>query len=201
MILVLAIALSRWCCRYPRRLRVATVAVLIAATITSVIAPRSTIVAADAFQGGNEGVGVDGRTSDQSRGARRGNFGDKAGVRELLREGTLIPATEGRVIVVGRRWAFVPGKAPAGPASASAGLDATIATEPVGGDPSAPQPEKTQASKLPQMLVVENLMLQRMLDASPPGQTESRWVVTGEVTEFRGENRLWIRTAQRPQPE
>lgn len=198
MMLVLAIAFSRWLFRCPRRLRVATVSVLAAGIITSVIVPRSIVLAADPFQGGSEGVSVGGRTNDQSRGARRGKYRNEAGERDLLREGSRIPATEGRLIVIGRRWAFVSGEQPAAPASASGELHAGVATGPGGGDTPARGSDETQLSRLPQMLVVENLTLQRMLDASPPGQTESRWIVTGEVTEFRGENRLWIRTAQRP---
>lgn len=47
------------------------------------------------------------------------------------------------------------------------------------------------------MIVTENLMLQRVVEAIRADKDDTRWTVTGEVTEFFGENRLQLHTVQR----
>lgn len=49
------------------------------------------------------------------------------------------------------------------------------------------------------VLITENLMLQRIVQAIKEDELDSLWEVTGRVTEYFGENRLTILTAQRGQ--
>ncbi len=49
------------------------------------------------------------------------------------------------------------------------------------------------------VLIAENLMLQRIVQAIREDELDSLWTVTGRVTEYFGENRLTILTAQRGQ--
>jgi hypothetical protein len=145
---------------------------------------------------------------------------------ELLREGTLIPPTAGRIVMLGRRWAFIP-------ASQELGTDddlvkfgkdqvlssmvsftrkqypSRLGTASTSVSTSAYSKTgatlvRTESSKgntfetvLPQVLVVENLMLQRIADAIRTDGSDDRWTVSGEVTEYFNENQLLIRTAQR----
>ena len=51
----------------------------------------------------------------------------------------------------------------------------------------------------PIVLIAENLMLQRLVQAIREDELDSLWRVTGRVTEYFGENRLTILTAQRGQ--
>ncbi len=166
----------------------------------------------------------------------------------LLREGTPIPPTSGRFIMMGRRWAFVPdaaagaeqdagrddqrspaasdraqedlaGEIPSsaesrrepraptvyparGTGSGEAGSANVESTEvgKAGSETERDAPESSsdpQPLELPQMLVVENLLLQRIVDAVRDDTIANRWTVTGMVTEYFGENRLILHTAQR----
>jgi hypothetical protein len=92
----------------------------------------------------------------------------------LLREGTRIPPTTGQVMPVGRQWAFVP----------------TTSPQAAGGEPAA-EPSTAR------FVLVENLMLQRIVEAIRADSRDNSWLLSGEVTEFFQENRLLIRTAQR----
>ena len=49
------------------------------------------------------------------------------------------------------------------------------------------------------VLITENLMLQRIVQAIKEDELDSSWQITGRVTEYFGENRLTILTAQRAQ--
>ena len=49
------------------------------------------------------------------------------------------------------------------------------------------------------VLITENLMLQRIVQAIRKDELDSLWQITGRVTEYFGENRLTILTAQRGQ--
>lgn len=144
--------------------------------------------------------------------------------RELLREGTLIPPTVGRIVMLGRRWAFIPAdQSPTRnedlvefgrktqssfasyankPRPTRLGTKTSLA--------STSSPSETEQlvrevanrgnhfqTALPQVLVVENLMLQRIAEAIRADGSDDRWTVSGEVTEYFNENQLLIRTAQR----
>ena len=145
---------------------------------------------------------------------------------ELLREGTLIPPTVGRIVMLGRRWAFIPAghDAKTGDDLVTPGLDRTVGS--MVGFTRKPRPTRlgaanssfststdsvigttlvrTGSSKgntfrtaLPQVLVIENLMLQRIAEAIRADGSDEHWTVSGEVTEYFNENQLLIRTAQR----
>lgn len=47
------------------------------------------------------------------------------------------------------------------------------------------------------LTTLENLALERIADAMRVDSADNRWVVTGRVTEFRGQNYLWIERATR----
>tara|TARA_R110002111_G_scaffold100750_3_gene156047 strand:- start:799 stop:1032 length:234 start_codon:yes stop_codon:yes gene_type:complete len=51
------------------------------------------------------------------------------------------------------------------------------------------------------LILAENLMLQRIVESIRSDVTDSRWVLSGKVTEFFGENRMVISTAQRSNAE
>ena len=51
----------------------------------------------------------------------------------------------------------------------------------------------------PVVLIAENLMLQRIVQAIREDEVDNLWQITGWVTEYFGENRLTILTAQRGQ--
>lgn len=134
-----------------------------------------------------------------------------------LREGTRITETAGRVVMMGRRWAFVRA-APQNPP------DPDVALRPrrlpaMDGKPrpkrlglaSGPRPSRLtvipialwngreNATEIParHMLITENLMLQRIVEAIRADGSDNVWSLTGEVTEFFNENRLIIHTAKR----
>jgi len=90
---------------------------------------------------------------------------------QLLREGTRVPLTTGRIVMLGRRWAFVP-----------------VREEAEG---------KSNSPPLSQIILQENLMLQRIAKAINTDASDDHWIITGEVTEFFSENRLMIQLAQR----
>lgn len=47
------------------------------------------------------------------------------------------------------------------------------------------------------MIVLENLALQRIAEAIKIDSSDSRWVISGRITEFRDQNYLWIERATR----
>ncbi len=138
----------------------------------------------------------------------------------LLREGTRIPPTTGRIVMLGRRWVFI---------AVSERDDSETVTK---SDPlvkrailvtnrkrhasrlgqetnhRTPKRFKTTAAPvqemsrivpnaLQQILLNENLMLQRIVEAIQADATDEHWIISGEVTEFFNENRLSIQLAQR----
>jgi hypothetical protein len=144
---------------------------------------------------------------------------------EQLREGTLIPPTVGQIVLLGRRWAFVPaGREPASE-------DGLVTVEQKVRALAASRDSKPRPTRLgdaartkvhssaryrpatlvrkdttleaagdlnqPHLVVVENLMLQRIVEAIRADSSDDRWTVSGQVTEFFKENRLLIHTAQR----
>lgn len=47
------------------------------------------------------------------------------------------------------------------------------------------------------LTALENMALERIADAMRTDSADNRWVVTGRITEFRGQNYLWIERATR----
>ena len=126
-----------------------------------------------------------------------------------LREGTRLPPSVGRFFRSGRRWVFEqettesernravlpaadavpPGQTPYPAAQAdSAGADSRPADSPQADSPQARAAQQTAV----QLRVLENLALQRIVDAIAQDASDVRWTVTGEVTEFAGENWLLL---------
>jgi hypothetical protein len=144
-----------------------------------------------------------------------------------LREGTLIPPTVGQIVLLGRRWAFVPTGKPAeiadeivrfqpdGVRSQLVGFDVKPRPTRLGtASRSLPALNAARVARkadhqgnqdgtelqLPRIIISENLMLQRIVEAIRADASDNRWTVSGEVTEFFSANRLLIRTAQRANP-
>jgi hypothetical protein len=138
----------------------------------------------------------------------------------LLREGTRIPPTTGRIVMVGRRWAFIPivdREEPDTVASRRSSVTHAFMISKSrrratrlgssGNDyglnrfTSVASPMYEIADKLPaafeQITLQENLMLQRIVKSIRADATDDHWVISGEITEFFNENRLSIRLAQR----
>ncbi|MGB7328519.1 MAG: hypothetical protein WBD31_26820 [Rubripirellula sp.] len=159
----------------------------------------------------------------------------------LLREGTIVPPTKGKVVMLGRRWVFIidspqsenedDGLANTGRHRSSLTLHSqstrtqtrstlkvarTIETRPrrmMSEVSFAPlrEPTESVASAEPSSMLVsrlgtrsptqftlsENLSLQRIVESLRDDSSDDQWVLSGEISEFLGENRLTIRTAQR----
>ncbi|TWU40478.1 hypothetical protein [Novipirellula artificiosorum] len=132
------------------------------------------------------------------------------------REGTLLPPTAGKFVLLGRRWAFVPDRSlrelkPQFPANqALSRFDAArVEAEPAADpnpihDPYAAfaSPEKIDSriagiDPRNAIMVVENLLLQRVADAVRADENDDTWTITAKFTEFFDENRLILLTAQR----
>ncbi|MFK8114223.1 MAG: hypothetical protein AB8B91_18630 [Rubripirellula sp.] len=158
---------------------------------------------------------------------------EQAEDRIVIREGATIPPTPGQIVMLGRRWAFIP-------AGSNRSMPGELTTRPKHSDRSVvsfrasmlnssdrpkpvrlglgnPSNKRNRESASPefasstlltstpaaprqnlsQMLLTENLMLQRIVEAIRIDASDDRWSISGEVTEFFGENRFLIRTAQR----
>ena len=145
-----------------------------------------------------------------------------------LREGTRVPATLGTVVALGpRRWAFIPAARPVvempQPVTQSESVEITVTQQngtvtrrvdsltlstkvPAGRGSAAASAlrqavdsDAEQENREQIVLITENLMLQRIVQAVTEDELDSSWQVTGQVTEYFGENRLTILTAQRAQ--
>lgn len=136
----------------------------------------------------------------------------RTGTPKSLREGTLVPATVGQIVMIGRRWAFIPQTVDATPADDIVRLGISSS-----GGELAPSREDFRSLFSPVMLVStsdptvaskpqpstrtlilnENLALQRVVEALRADSSDDRWIISGEITEYFNENRMTIRTAQR----
>lgn len=161
---------------------------------------------------------------------KRDAMGEK---KHLLREGTLIPPTKGRIAMLGRRWTFISdredtqrmteGSTVISPIRQIDLFKASIAslqraravagysrkTEPVQKEKPLPtqlastkgdkttKAERNEFVEMGQILLSENLLLQRIVESIRADSSDDHWSVTGEISEFMGENRLLILTAQR----
>ena len=102
-----------------------------------------------------------------------------------LREGSRIGSTVGRFTRVGRRWVFETEAM-----SAKAGSE-----EALGASPDASSSQDPMMA--PKYQVLENLALQRIVDAVSQDPNDLRWTATGAITEFSGENWLLLSTVFR----
>lgn len=157
------------------------------------------------------------------------------GRQQKLREGTVIPPTVGRVVNLGRRWAFVPmdkrvvshrefgfDDAPPKPGQLSTLARVAADDDPVtlsrgvnlrwDSNPRSPQRWREEAQSGSQasndeparrsneaqhIILCENQMLQRIVEATRADANDDRWEISGEILEFFDQNRLLIRTIQR----
>lgn len=150
----------------------------------------------------------------------RADEGPAAVKPQVMREGTRIPPTTGRIEMLGRRWVFVPVRVEDQqfrPTAAAPAVQRAFRISPMapkatrlGQAPgsralvpfrpaAAPMEAVAEQPVLPfgQILLQENLMLQRIVEAIQEDPTDDHWIVSGEVTEFFNENRLTIQVAQR----
>ncbi|GAA5508531.1 hypothetical protein [Novipirellula caenicola] len=158
------------------------------------------------------------RTGSSSDFASRSNNSDSPklthhnSLRHQLREGTVIPQITGQISMSGRRWLFTPSdenrhenvspdnrlRKTETQLRESVENDAisrvfTTSIETYERD-SAPTKPVKQAKSLE---IVENLVLQRVVNAIRADANDSLWTITARVTEFFDENRLILLTAQR----
>lgn len=156
-------------------------------------------------------------------GQSRPSFAPGPGKR--LREGTLVPATVGQFEMIGRRWMFS-SQLGSRPTNGSRNANDGYVNSSTGRSISRQEVERatdealysdgllnrttsltyteatadrreTSVRQLPDLLLVENLMLQRIVEAVREDSEDNRWEITGVVTEFFDENRLTILTAKR----
>lgn len=143
-----------------------------------------------------------------------------------FREGTGLAPTAGRVMLLGRRWVFVSGDAgemgalgQPEPAMAHAAGDLPRrrrvlaapkirTTGPAGRDggdhlrsssaaPNSMASSTADGSSRRQWVLVENLMLQRIVQAIRSDSIDDSWIVTGRITEFFDDNYLILESAKR----
>jgi hypothetical protein len=188
---------------------------MIASLTIMLLSLDSVAPAGDSFLRSSHGLAS---TDDQ---AVEGNPGESGNAR--LREGTLIAPTPGRIVLIGRRWAFIPAQRDAStsdplaasalpaepPLPAASRLDSAVRSFGYRSSDDPPvslavdsaavigAPGAENGRPLGQMLISENLMLQRIVESIREDAADDRWTVSGEVSEFFDQNRLIIRTAQR----
>ncbi|EMI22082.1 signal peptide protein, partial [Rhodopirellula maiorica SM1] len=126
-------------------------------------------------------------------------------LRHQLREGTVIPQITGQISMSGRRWLFTPSDQNGGETQSpdnrlrktethlreSVENNAisrvfTTSIETYEQETKTLQPSKQSKS----LEIVENLVLQRVVNAIRADANDSQWTITARVTEFFDENRL-----------
>lgn len=180
------------------RARIATGGMMIGIMVLSAMS-AATLVAEERYA----------RESAATSGGDRGSAAS-SGVM-LLREGTRIPPTPGRIVLMGRRWVFMAGPLAAVPSldqaddrdQAASGFDPSEVRRLFGSvaftstsEVSASASDQASRSSI-QLVLTENLNLQRIIEALRSDPADENWIVTGQISEFFGENRLTILTAQR----
>ena len=127
------------------------------------------------------------------------------GGQQMLREGTVIPPTIGRLVNLGRRWAFIPADDVAPHRHELAARD-FLSTNPPPAHQSSQsdlirradgEPLDAVGNSETVIVLCENQMLQRIVEAVRENASDDRWEISGEILEFFDQNRLLIRTVQR----
>ena len=200
---------------FGRPLRYATFAAIL---LISFAAPAfSTVLAADGYGAPSQPTSVN--TADS---ASRGNPHLQA---RHIREGTVFENITGRFTMLGARWVFIPLREDT-VAAADTSIDSktfgqkrntAIVFESRSGSGReisittstqqrsrlnlvkeyAPDNARITADDLPQLVVVENLMLQRVVESMRADASEATWIVSGEVKEYFDDNVVMLRAAQR----
>ena len=113
-----------------------------------------------------------------------------------LREGTRIGATKGNFSRVGRRWIFeIELESQASDSVMSANASSNTAPQ-AGSTAYGNKAANADQAKL-RYRVLENLTLQRVVDAIAQDPNDVRWTASGVLTEFEGENWLLLSTVFR----
>ena len=129
----------------------------------------------------------DSEGADEMEGAGSG------AARPRLREGARIGSTVGTFLQVGRRWAFEFEVVPAETKSTSEKTGDALTTV----AESSSVASTSRAAEVVRYRVLENLALQRVVEAIAQDPKDARWAATGVVTEFDGENWLLLSTVLR----
>ncbi|WP_197171120.1 hypothetical protein [Novipirellula aureliae] len=128
--------------------------------------------------------------SDISRGADSLQDEPQLSANQHMREGTTVLPTTGRLLMLGRHWVFIPNQT----ANRNDIESSSASTRPI----SRSDAVETQAvDPSHAVILVENLVLQRMINAIRADSNDHTWTITAKVTEFFDENRLLLLTAQR----
>jgi len=106
----------------------------------------------------------------------------------LIREGTRLINRVGRFSVSDGHWNFTADQADF--------VSKTSAMTSQSDNPAATMSPK-RGSSSPQIRVIENLALQRVVQLMQQDASDNRWVINGVITEFFGENRLMVVLAVR----
>ncbi len=190
----------------PMRYSTTNLRMLIAAcatlTFLSPLLLTDPLVASDPFDRGGNGFGSSSFDVEEEEPARLNKDDDDEEKKvKQLREGTLVPPTAGRVVMIGRRWAFLPASvesAKAAPPETANQTNNLFTGSSAAARPIDPQADLVLGNRLTsQLLVCENLMLQRVVEAIRDDPSDDKWTVSGVVTEFFDQNLFVIKTAQR----
>jgi hypothetical protein len=150
-------------------------------------------------------------------GGRSVRSSEKRSLQILLREGTYLGPLRGRFVVRGQRWSFLVDQQTSGDETDKSQLiDDGLAREvrPAHNtllgqrrgelmtaehalESLTPSSTITTKPVFDSMIVVENLMLDRIARAIDDDPQDDYWTITARVTEFQDENRLMILTANR----
>ncbi|TWT76251.1 hypothetical protein CA13_67430 [Planctomycetes bacterium CA13] len=199
------------------RCLVPTVVVLAVSVPLSSVTSKNMATAADRYMSQTSMSGDEGETNPNSgrpTGVGNATHGDLHSLIHNgihLREGSKIPAITGRFVMLGRRWAFVPERPEASkPALRSDGyLDNPVESTETDSENSVEEAYTTfrlrdhsevarnQVDESKAIVVVENLLLQRIVNAVRSDIHDDTWTITAEATEFFDENRFIVLTAQR----
>ncbi|MEM1224359.1 MAG: hypothetical protein AAGJ40_01615 [Planctomycetota bacterium] len=123
----------------------------------------------------------------------------------LLREGTRVGPMAGRFVRSGKIWRFVPASSnPSRMPKGDAGTSSSTSKISGGGNQWLSRQgtldereDRRGATTLSTIVVIENLMLDRVSRAIDQDSSDANWTITGKVTEFRDENRLMLTTVRR----
>lgn len=177
---------------------------------------NSTSASAQFTSGESASTGAAG-TLAPPEGGRGVRSSEKRSLQILLREGTYLGPLRGRFVVRGQRWSFLVDQQASGDDTDKSQLiddglarevrtdQNTLLGQRRGESTTAEHalqsltPSSTIASKpvFDSMIVVENLMLDRIARAIDDDPQDDYWTITARVTEFQDENRLMILTANR----
>lgn len=127
-----------------------------------------------------------------------------------FREGTSLPSTPGRIVMMGRRWVFVPNSTGDGKETGGDSTDQELPrgrrilsaakirrTSQRNEEEADDEDAMSSSGNGNQWILMENLMLQRIVRAVRSDSIDDKWVVTGRITEFFDDNYLLLESAKR----